>query len=154
MNIFVLSQNPILAAQMQCDKHVVKMILESAQILSTIQSKYGVQTKYKPTHINHPCTKWAGSSQANYRWLVSHAKALCEEYTKRYNKVHACQELIDGSLSIVPSVIPDIGLTEFVQAMPDQYKQIDPVQAYRNYYIGEKKSFAKWKHGNQPEWFK
>lgn len=153
MNIFVLSKNPILAAQMQCDKHVVKMILESAQMLSTIQSKHGISTKYKPTHINHPCTIWAGTTQSNYRWLLTHAKALCEEYTKRYNKIHACQELIDGVLSFVPTQIPDSGLTDFVQAMPDKYKQEDPVQAYRDYYIGEKNSFAKWKLGNQPEWF-
>lgn len=138
---------------MQCDKHVVKMVLESTQILSTVQSKYGITTKYKPTHINHPCTLWAGTSKCNYRWLLTHAKALCEEYTKRYNKIHACQELIDGILSFVPESIPDTGLTPFVQAMPDKYKNEDPVQAYRDYYIGEKSSFAVWKHGNQPDWF-
>ena len=152
MNIFFLSANPRRCARWHCDKHVVKMILESAQLLSTVQSQYNIPTKYKPTHVNHPCTKWVAASKANYRWLLTHAKALCEEYTKRYNKIHACQELIDDPLSIVPD-LPDIEITPFAQAMPDKYKNVDPVQAYRDYYIGEKSGFAVWKHGNQPDWF-
>ena len=152
MNIFVLSNSPVLSAQYQCDKHVVKMILESAQMLSTVQSKYGMQTQCKPTHVNHPCTKWAGESKANYRWLLNHAKSLCMEYTSRYNKLHAWEERIFGELSNVPPIEKET-LTPFVQAMPDEYKQQDPVQAYRTYYIKDKKEFAKWKKGNVPEWY-
>lgn len=154
MNIFVLSLSPTLAAQYQCDKHVVKMVLESTQILSTVQSKFGVQTKYKPTHANHPCTIWAGESICNYDWLLTHAKALSDEYTYRYGKIHACKELIDGVLSIVPS-INKLENTPFVQAMPEHYKiPDDPVQAYRDYYIGEKGSFAQWNKARKaPEWW-
>ena len=154
MNIFILSQDPTLAAQYQCDKHVVKMVLESTQILSTVQSKFGIETKYKPTHSKHPCVLWAGESLANYLWLVTHAKALSEEYTYRYGKIHACHELIVGPLS-TPPPIEQINLTEFVQCMPDQYKiSGDAVQAYRNYYMGEKADFAVWnKTRKAPVWF-
>lgn len=153
MNIFILDEDPILAAQYQCDKHVVKMILESTQIMCTVQSKYGITTKYKPTHANHPCTKWAGENKENYAWLWSHASALCEEYTLRYNKTHTCESLINEELSKFPPGIPDGKQTPFVQAMPDIYKNENAVVAYRNYYKGDKSRFAKWKLGNIPKWY-
>lgn len=154
MNIFILSQDPALAAQYQCDKHVVKMVLESAQILSTVQSKFNIPTKYKPTHPKHPCVLWTGTSIANYLWLVAHAKALGSEYTYRYGKIHACMELIDGPLA-EPPPFEQTTLTKFVQCMPDEYKiPGDPVQAYRNYYMGEKADFAVWnKTRKAPVWF-
>lgn len=154
MNIFILSPSFTLAAQYQCDKHVVKMVLESAQILSTVQSKFGIPTKYKPTHANHPCVLWAGESYCNYLWMLEHAKALCEEYIYRYGKVHACEELIKGPLSIIPP-FTHLDATPFVQCMPDKYKiEGDPVQAYRDYYVGEKGSFATWnKSRKEPEWW-
>jgi hypothetical protein len=154
MNIFVLDNEPILAAQYQCDKHVVKMVLESAQLLSTVQNKYGISTKYKPTHHNHPCTIWAGQSASNYFWLWSHAVALCEEYTFRYGKIHACEELIRGPLADMPPGILEQGLTPFAQAMPDKYRDEDPVVAYRDYYICEKASIATWnKNRSKPYWW-
>jgi len=78
MNIFILSQDPHKAAQYMCDKHVVKLLLESAQILSTVS-----QGPYKPTHQNHPCTLWTAQGRDNYHWLVEHALELCREYTHR-----------------------------------------------------------------------
>lgn len=145
MNIFILSRDPILAAQYQCDKHVVKMCLETAQILSTINGG-----PYKPTHPHHPCTVWARSSQANYEWLWMHGMALCEEYTHLYGKRHKSQDVIE-QLSIAP--VSGGELTEHIQCMPDQYKCADVVEAYRAYYRGDKEGFAKWTKRKVPDWW-
>jgi hypothetical protein len=153
MNIFVVDLNPEVAARMLCDKHVVKMIVETAQILCTVSHNLGDKNvKYKPTHSKHPCTIWASETNDNYMWLASHGMALCKEYTLRYGKVHKSQEVILKCLT--SAVKPKaIGLTNFAQAMPEQYRNNDVVSAYRNYYIGEKK-FAKWnKNRSAPEWW-
>lgn len=148
MNIFILDDSPAIAARMLCDKHVVKMILESAQLLCTV---YGVGAPYKPTHKNHPCTKWVRESQQNYDWLCAHAHEMCAEYERRYKKIHKSKAVI--SFCSVLSTLPNVGLTQFAQAMPDQYKNNSAVTAYRNYYIGEKSKFAVWKHCAQPNWW-
>jgi hypothetical protein len=145
MNIFVLSPNPVKAAQMQCDKHVVKMCLETAQMLSTISNG-----PYKPTHANHPCTLWAGANRTNYNWLVKHGLALCDEYTYRYDKRHKCRDIIE-SLSTPPEHIP-IGITPFAQCMPDECKHTDPMVAYRQYYH-TKSAFAQWTKRSAPHWW-
>ena len=152
MNIFVLDNDPKVAAQMACDKHVVKMVLETAQMLSTVQHHNGITAPYKPTHANHPCTKWAATSTQNYKWLLEHGIALCEEYSHRYNKEHKCEQLITGPLSLIP-ILPTEKLTPFAQAMPEQHKRENAVDAYRQYYIHEKARFAKWKNRDIPTWF-
>lgn len=174
MNIFVLDSDPAIAAQMLCDKHVVKMILESAQLLSTTHrfldgneyidySKNGRRIKrwdhpeaalYKAVMINHPCTIWTRSSWRNYSWLAAHAFVMCKEYTYRYGKIHSAEPLIDWLRVNYPKDLPRTRLTPFAQAMPDQYKMPgNAVEAYRSYYIGEKKRFAKWTKRKTPEWF-
>ena len=161
MNIFYLHRDPVVAAQMQCDKHVVKMILESAQMLSTAHRVLdgddyaNSRGLYKLVHENHPSTRWVRSHHKHYNWLWKHMIALMEEYTHRYDKVHETERLNDP-LSISPV---NINFSDHFldppQCMPDQYKNKDTVQAYRDYYIGEKSSFAKWnKCGNIPEWYK
>jgi len=152
MNIFVLDINPILAAQYQCDKHVVKMCLETAQILCTVREKDN--PPYKPTHRNHPCTIWARSSIANYNWLKQHLRALLDEYTFRYHKLHACEKIYNW-LKVTPTPdLPQLPLTSFALAMPDQYKTNCPVQSYRNYYIGAKSNIAAWrKSRSKPDWY-
>jgi hypothetical protein len=149
MNIFVLDENPIAAAKFACDKHVVKMILESAQLLCSVHPEG--TAPYKRTHYNHPCTKWTRESEHNYDWLISHAYALCLEYTKRYGKVHKSQQVIKWCDENRPK-LPQCGPTPFAQAMPEQYKNDDIVEAYRAYYLGEKKRFATWKT-EIPYWF-
>lgn len=150
MNIFILDKDPIKAAKYQCDKHVVKMILESAQMLCTAVNLTGGQAKYKATHKNHPCTKWARETKANFNWLKKHGLALCQEYTDRYGKRHKSQDIIE---SVTDETIPDGELLPFALAMPDEYKTRDPVESYRNYYKGAKKDFAKWSYSDKPEWF-
>jgi hypothetical protein len=153
MNIFVLDKNPTKAANMLCDKHVVKMIVETAQMLCTTAHVNGhLSVPYKATHKNHPCTLWSNESSANWDWLVEHGEAMCTEYTRRYGRTHKTQAVINWCKTSNVGPQKNIGLTPFRQAMPDTYKNSDPVKAYRDYYRGEKSSFAKWRN-NPPTWW-
>jgi hypothetical protein len=141
MNIFFLDFNPRKAANYHCDKHVVKMILETAQLLYsahwiTNQDKLP-EIAYRKTHPNHPCAIWTRESLANYTWLCELGMALCEEYTFRYDKVHKTQNHITW-LSLNPPDIPSLGVTTIRQAMPDEYKRPNPVDGYRTYYCENK----------------
>ena len=151
MNIFVLHRSPETAAQQVCDKHCVKMILESAQLMCTSVIECGGEAHYKSTHRNHPSAIWSRQTKENFNWLKAHALALCKEYTRRYGKIHKSQAVIE---SLTDELIPEGKLTPFAQAMPEQYRNKDVVKAYRDYYIGEKSRIAKWKLGNVPEWWK
>jgi hypothetical protein len=176
MNIFVLDRDPKLAAQMHCDKHVVKMILESAQLLSTAhrlldgelyegQTKTGRKVKrwwlhderelylYQATHINHPCAVWARESETNYSWLYSLFVELSKEYTHRYGKVHKCMTM-NPLLRISPTNIKSTGsMTAFPLAMPDDCKTEDVVESYRNYYKKNKVAIARWSKRPAPTWW-
>lgn len=177
MNIFFLDKDPYKAAEMHHDKHVVKMILETAQLLSTahrvldgqqyidqtsgrkikrwkLESDFWDNTLYKATHVNHPSNVWARESKENYMWLYKMFNALCSEYTHRYGKVHATQTKLEKHLNYAPTNIPDIGMTKMPQAMPEQYRCEDSVQAYRTYYINEKKSQSKYTKRDVPIWLK
>jgi hypothetical protein len=152
MNIFILDADPAKAAVQQLDKHIVKMPLETAQMLCTALVRHGLtNTPYKPAFQRHPCTLWAGSNRSNFNWLAKHGVALCEEYTARYGKRHKCQDVIEWAQTQA-SVIPRGPLTEFAQAMPGHYKNTCAVTAYRAYYLGDKARIATWKR-NQPEWW-
>jgi hypothetical protein len=153
MNIFVLDKDPCKAAQMQCDKHVVKMILEENQILSSVHWMLGGEAPYRLTHKNHPCSKWARESKENYEWLITHTEELCKEYTRRYKKIHKSQYVLE-KIKNTPINIPSIGLTEFPLAMPDDVKTPgNPVKSYRDYYMKYKKDIAKWNHSKKPNWY-
>ena len=152
MNIFFLHRNPNKCARYHCDKHVVKMILESAQMLCSAYPNG--DAPYKRAFYNHPCTIWARESQENYEWLLDHAYAMCQEYTRRYGKVHKSLDTIQWCGSNYHKLnIPRKGLTKFAQAMPEEYKNEDAVKAYRAYYLGEKTAFATWKNSETPYWY-
>lgn len=154
MNIFVLDKDVKTCARYHCDQHVIKMILESTQILCTALNLKGFETPYKSTHIQHPCVKWAGKSYSNFKWLVKLAYALNVEYRYRFEK-KTDHKSIDTIKQIRKFDFEDQGLTQFVQAMPNQYKVPgDPVQAYRNFYNYDKSRFAKWSRRAKPSWFK
>ncbi len=156
MNIFILHEDQLQCAEYHCDKHVVKMLLETCQMLSTVCHEHGMTTTYKPVHKKHPCTKWAGRSLSNWKWLLQLGFCLHSEYVWRYEpKIeHKCYKILQELEEEPPDLI-DFGLTEFAQAMPDQYKNKDVVKAYRNYYMHEKAAFATWKHpSKKPRWFK
>ena len=141
MNIFYLDSDPVKAAQVQYNKHVVKMILESAQMLCTAHHHYdnGHNVPYKKAHYNHPSTIWCRQNASQYMWLYDHMIALGKEYTKKYKKTHLTITKCAEVLKQLPPTIPETIFTEPPQCMPDQYKVIgDSLSAYWNYYEQEK----------------
>lgn len=150
MNIFILDTDPVLAAQMQCDKHVVKMIVESAQLLCNALPEH--LAFYRRTHFNHPCSVWVRASRENYSWLCDHAFELCREYTRRYKKIHATEWVIKLCRSLAP-LLDSSSLTPFVICVPEDCKTTDPVESYRAYYSKHKSRFAKWRFGSPPAWY-
>jgi hypothetical protein len=154
MNIFFLSLNPRTAAEHHCDKHVVKMILESAQLLYCAQHMVSPQTippgAYKKTHPNHPCGIWVRESMENYMWLCELGLALCAEYTFRYGRIHKTQAHLEW-LNANPPPLPRLGITVIRQAMPIEYKRPDPVDAYRAYYLGAKQRMLNYTKRSPPE---
>ena len=158
MNIFYLHSDPNIAARAMTDKHCVKMILESAQLLSTAHrvldgtpyiklSKSNAKLTryhhplplYQATHINHPSAIWVRESADNYAWLYSHFLALCKEYTRRYGKTHKSYTDLNAYLSQPPANIPHCDTTPVRIAITDTKWHRDcPVASYRAYYLGEK----------------
>jgi len=152
MNIFVLDKNINKCARYHCDQHVVKMILESVQMLCTALNKKGITTPYKSTHQKHPCVLWVEDSYANFVWLKKLAIALNAEYKYRFEKTSNHK-----SIAVLEEIsgyqYESRGLTEFAQAMPEKYKVPgNPVLAYRQFYLGEKMHFAKWTRRRIPSW--
>ena len=152
LNIFLLDHDIKRCAQYHCDQHVIKMIVESVQILCTVLNKMDLKTPYKSTHSKHPCVLWVGESYDNFLWLKDLALLLNEEYLYRFDK-----QQDHRSIAVLRSIsdyrYARRGLTPFAQAMPNEYKvQGDPVSAYRRFYIGEKMYFARWTRREQPEW--
>ena len=179
MNIFYIHENPTTCAQQHVDKHVVKMILEYAQLLSTAHrvldgtesaglSKTGRKQKryvlpderdsvlYNATHLNHPSAKWARHSACNYRWLFKLWIELMREYNYRYGKIHSSARLIPY-LKNTPTNIQNLGFCAPWRAMPEEFKADRSeseytVKSYRAYYNGAKMNMFKWKNRPTPEW--
>lgn len=152
MNIFILDKNPILAARDHCDKHVVKMILESGQMLAAAhwlgwarmldapklkpRELQGwlydnvprhLQPAWKMTHVNHPCTQWAARCWGNYMWLSQHGLELCREYTERYGREHKSHDVHRWLTRVVPPTFETTttiatDTTPFAIAMPEDCK--------------------------------
>jgi len=159
MNIFYLDHNPTVCAQLHCDKHVVKMILEYAQLLSTAHRVLNPETAqpalYKATHINHPSAVWVRQTSDNYHWLFDTWDELLTQYTSRYDgRIHRTQFLWAHLLCPPKSILVET-MTPVPQCMPDDCKvEGDAVAAYRKYYATHKSSFAQWKNGQTPNWMK
>jgi len=147
MNIFYLDKDPKLAAIYQYNKHVVKMILESAQMLCTAHHCYGsaeqqANVPYKQAHLNHPSTVWARQSKSTYTWLYDHMMALGTEYYVRYGKTHLTITKCKDFLATPPKHIQGDEWSQPPQAMPDEYKHKDSIIAYWQYYINGKSHIA------------
>lgn len=178
MNIFYLDPNPKTCAEMHLNKHVVKMIIEYAQLMSTahrildgeeyidltangrrikrwrMDDSVMEQTLYKASHINHPSAIWSRKNQQNYYWLYSMWCYLLDEYTHRYNKIHACARLKDV-LKSYPKNIPLGIFYEPTPAMPEECKVPgDSLASYHKYYVERKNHFAKWTKRDVPNWYK
>lgn len=185
MNVFYLDPDPKICAEMHLDKHVVKMIIEYAQLLSTAHrvldgeeyteltangrrikrwrlSDHREPALMKATHINHPSSIWVRANNENYNWLYTMWNFLLKEYTYRYGKIHACERLI-GPLLLAPTNIQRCKFFAPTPAMPTEVKilaenavagrKYDSLNSYRNYYILNKKHFAKWTKRDVPTWF-
>lgn len=153
MNIFFLDRDIHKCVEYHCDKHVVKMILEYAQLLCSVHHMTGTGTEqmYKLTHKNHPDAIWARQSTENYAYLISLATLLGEEYTFRYGKVHKSIGVIE---SLPYPELPDAAFTEPPKCVHDDFKEIgDTVEAYRRYYIRDKGHFCTWSRRLVPGWF-
>jgi len=153
MNIFVSDTDPVLAAQALDDKRVVKMVLETAQIISAIAHRYGAEGQwYKLTHAKHPCTLWAGDRDSNLIWLAEHGEALSAEYTKRFFKTHASSAVIQRGYRLAPA-LPVGPCSPFANCTP--YKDMPVVQAYRT-YLNDKwradKRQPQWTVTGPPQW--
>jgi len=154
VNIFYLSKKPRECAQFHNDKHVVKMILETAQLLCGAHWATGGEAPYKLSHGNHPCAIWVRTNQSNYKWLCELGIELCWEYEKRYGKVHKSRNVILYCCDNYPN-IPEGKFYEPPLAMPDDCKIADSaILSYRNYYVIEKRHFSTWKNRKPPSWFK
>ena len=176
MNIFYLHEDPIQNAKWHIDKHIVKMPIEYAQLMSTAhrlldgemyigKTAIGRNIKrwrlhderedilYKASHINHPSAIWVRESIENYFEMYKLYMAVLSEFTNRYGKIHGSSK---PSIALIrpPSNIPMVKGTQLPQCMPEICKvKNNPILAYRNYYIVEKNSFASWKNREIPEWF-
>jgi len=135
MNIFYLDSDPVKAAEQHYNKHVVKMVIEAAQLLCTAHHIEGDgNVPYKKTHINHPSAVWVRSSVENYMWCYNYMLALGDEYTKRYGRNHLTIEKCKEILSFAPHKVTRFGFTDPPQCMPDEYKSSDTIEAYQKYY--------------------
>jgi len=177
MNIFVLNENAKIAAQQHCDKHVVKMIIESAQMLSTahrildgkperrpsksgktmqfhyvLPDDYREKHLYKSVHAKHPCTLWTMESSTNYEWHWKLFNHLCDEYTHRYGRVHETDHKLRHQLMFLPDNISHGPMTPFRQAIFDDCKGPDPVKAYRKYYHAKTFKMV-WTKREVPDWY-
>ncbi len=155
MNIFVLDTDPKKCAVYHNDKHVVKMILETAQLLCgchhVTESQYEIP--YKLSHKNHPCSIWVRQCIENYIWLCDLGLELCAEYTYRYGKRHKSQDVIEWCLINTPNIPTNGDITPFALAMPDECKVGTAIDSYRAYYMLEKRELAAWKNRQVPEWY-
>lgn len=154
MNIFFLDTNPIIAAQLLADKHIVKMQVEAAQMLSTAHWMTGSCAPYKACYINHPCNKWIRESLDHYLWVAVHGIGICYEYEKRYNKVHKTKEVLEWLYDNTPNLpLNDFSVPPL--CMPDQYKSNNTIKSYRDYYLHEKiigKNLTYKNMENIPSW--
>lgn len=159
MNIFYLDPDLDTSASYLCDKHIVKMPTESGQMMSDVLRRHGLEAPYKKANPNHPCTKWAGDHELNYRFLYNYTISMCREYTRRYGKVHKIEQMINegifpDSISIeeVPTRTPMPNCTSIKEYPP----YLNLVDLYRLYYIRDKKPFIDFKYyrGEKEEpWF-
>jgi hypothetical protein len=155
LNIFVLDDDVSKAARYHVDRHVVKMVTETAQLLSFVHhNKGGENIPYKPSkaHMQHPCTLWAGHSLENYLWLVKFGQELAKEYTYRYKKYHKAQSVIHWAERNIP-IFKNQALSEHCLCMPEECKIGSVVESYREYYKKKKQHIAVWKNREIPEWY-
>tara|TARA_B100000131_G_scaffold168602_1_gene162983 strand:+ start:8074 stop:8625 length:552 start_codon:yes stop_codon:yes gene_type:complete len=163
MNIFAIEETSdgaidwIKSAQSQDNYRVVKMILESCQMLSSalnILSDSNI-APYKTTHANHPSSKWVRESSANFECLIEHTMALLDEYTSRFQKVHKCKAVLDKIIEIYScnqDLFPSSEETSLPLCMPEEFKGPSTVESYRSFYSSKPR--IRYPKDKIPPWFK
>lgn len=158
MNLFYLDHDIDKIAEYHADKHVIKMPVECAQMLSTnLRERLGIDCGYKSVFINHPCTRWAAENQKNFIWLWRLGMALCDEYKYRYGKTHATKVVLEDiamHFGEVAATLPNAPFTEPPKCVSPEFKHLDTVEAYREYYRKVKTRLHKWTNRNEPPWIK
>jgi hypothetical protein len=159
MNIFAIEKTSsggidwVASAKSQDNLRVVKMCLETAQILSTVLYKQGQQAPYKPTHVNHPCVLWAEDSAMNFINLWTHGMALCDEYKERFGKTHKCHGVYLKIKALYKrELFNNVHSTDLPLTMPDEFQTTDVVESYRKYYASKEK--IRYPKNKVPNWFK
>jgi hypothetical protein len=182
-NVLYLDDDPVSAAQQHCDRHVTKMILEAAQILSTVwhtlhpeitvldwntptdntpprssawlRAELCGQRIYQPQHHNHPCIQWVSLHGGSYVWLYRLGQALLDEYEYRWERLHACAPIL-RTLELVPPSLHDSmdTWTEAPTVMPSEFIRADAVSSYRQYYRKAKSHALNYTRRQPPEWVK
>lgn len=150
MNLFILDEDIQKNVEYHVDKHVIKIIIEAAQLMSTAISFYNIKGPYKPIRICN-LVRWCAFSRENYLWTYDYGIALCKEYTYRYNKIHKTQDKLE-TLKTYSNSIPSKGKTTHVLAIKDYCKTNDVVESYRKYYNFEKTHLFSWKKREVPYW--
>ena len=158
MNIFFLHQSAIIAAQEHADIHVGKMLLESCQLLATAHHALGNgdAVTYKPTHMNHPCAVWVRESKSHYAYVADLAFYLAREFRKRFGKEHKCEQILKDQLMVAPPALKSAKWVKPPQAMPEEFRGDDVVEAYKRYYASKADTMTmRWRKSeeNAPWWF-
>ncbi len=165
MNIFYLHTDRDMNAQYHVDRHVVKMPIETTQMLSTVlRERFNIVAPtdgpgrvYKSVYITHPCTRWVGETYDNFMWTWFFGVALCDEYQYRYGKVHGCRQVLSTIADLQPSADswPEgRELTYRPKCVAPEYKRFDHVIAYRLQYIHKKTRLFAWTKRPVPHWIK
>ena len=162
MNRFLINYSPELCARDLCDKHVVKMPLEEAQMLCTTVRLHAPEYAeevglYRAVHQKHPCTIWAGQTRANYLYSLDMFREMCREYTHRYSKVHASWRLYDALVDAA-QYVPDGGITPHPECFSEHTDLKSgrpwPIQSYRQFYQTKQHRFKMvWTKRDVPDWF-
>lgn len=173
MNIFILHEDPRVSAQMQCDRHATKMVVEQAQMLCFAHLvanndkrwvERNITFKLNKGHAKHPCTLWLMEDERHYAWGYRYLQAMLREYDYRYDglrrgKYAGIIQMLDALARIPGSKTSALNVKgepdEYVLAMnraPECYSE-NAVEAYRRYYVVNKQGFATWKRRRPPTWF-
>ena len=157
MNIFAIEGEGnnidwIASARSQDNYRVVKMILESCQILSTVLNEQGVEAPYRSFNPKHPSCLWAAESSDNFEKLVLHCDAMLKEYTRRFGRVHKCRGVLTQITELYNAHrFPQSEPTRLRMAMPDYFRGDSIVESYRKFYASKPR--IRYPEGCVPVWF-
>ena len=157
MNVFACHSSPDMAARALADRHVVCMVRETAQILSTTARELGLDDSdlYASTHLHHPVVVACIWDSGYRNWVIRHGRALAREYTHRYDRVHASSVVLDRAAHRLRQLGPPSILTSFPLAMPEEFKFDDPHESYRRYLAAKYSRWgqaARWTRRTRPSW--